>query len=83
VEGTYRQWIIKTRDDVISGRIFAESKTSIEILDPAGMKHVIPREDILVLKATDKGVMPEGLEAIPPQDLTDLLEYLAASKVKH
>jgi hypothetical protein len=35
------------------------------------------------LKATDKGVMPEGLEAIPPQDLTDLLEYLAASKVKH
>ncbi|MDB5331877.1 MAG: rane-bound dehydrogenase domain protein, partial [Phycisphaerales bacterium] len=82
VEGTYRQWIIKTKDDVIAGRIFAESKTSIELLDPAGMKHVIPREDIVVLKATDKGVMPEGLEAIGPQDLTDLLEYLATSKVK-
>jgi putative membrane-bound dehydrogenase-like protein len=82
VEGTYRQWIIKTRDDVIAGRIFAESKTSIEVLDPAGMKHVIAREDIVVLKATDKGVMPEGLEAIGPQDLMDLLEYLATSKVK-
>ena len=82
VEGTYRQWIVKTKDDVISGRIYSESRTNVEIMDATGQLHHILRDDIQVLKATDKGIMPEGLEAIPPQDLSDLLEYLSQSKVK-
>ncbi|HZL35005.1 MAG TPA: PVC-type heme-binding CxxCH protein [Tepidisphaeraceae bacterium] len=82
VEGTYRQWMCKTKDDVISGRIYAESKTTVEIMDAAGMLHQIQREDIQILKPTDKGLMPEGLEAIPSQDIVDLLEYLSQSKVK-
>jgi hypothetical protein len=82
VEGTYRQWIVKTKDDVIAGRIFAESKTNVEIMDAAGQIHQIPRDDIQVLKPTEKGIMPEGLEAIPQQDLCDLLEYLSKSTVK-
>ena len=82
VEGTYRQWIVKTRDDVIAGRIYSESRTNIEIMDAAGLLHHIMRDDILLLKPTEKGIMPEGLEAIPGQDLSDLLEYLSQSKVK-
>ena len=82
VEGTYKQWIVKTKDDVIAGRIFAESRTNVDILDAAGQLHHVGRDDILVLKATDKGLMPEGLEAIPERDLADLLEYLSLSKVK-
>ena len=66
VEGNYRQWIVKTKTDVISGRIYSESKSAIEIMDSTGMLHNILREDIHVLKATDKGVMPEGLECCCP-----------------
>jgi len=82
VEGNYRQWIVKTKNDVISGRIYAESKTNIEIMDAAGQIHHVLREDIVVLKPTEKGIMPEGLEALPEQDIKDLLEYLSLSKVK-
>jgi putative heme-binding domain-containing protein len=82
VEGNYRQWIVKTKNDIISGRINAESRTNIEIMDATGQLHHILREEILVLKPTDKGIMPEGLEALPEQDIKDLLEYLSQSKVK-
>ena len=82
VEGNYRQWIVKTRDDVIAGRIYAESRTNLEIMDAAGQIHHILRDDILVLKPTEKGIMPEGLEAIGEKDLADVLEYLSKSKVK-
>jgi putative membrane-bound dehydrogenase-like protein len=82
VEGNFRQWIVKTKTDVLSGRICAESKTNIEIMDATGQIHHVLREEILVLKPTEKGIMPEGLEAIPEQDIRDLLEYLSLSKVK-
>ena len=82
VEGTYRQWIVKTKDDVISGRIFAESRTNVEIMDATGQLHHILRDDIVVLKPTEKGIMPEGLEALPEQDIKNLLEFLSQSKVK-
>lgn len=82
VEGTYRQWMCKTKDDVISGRIYSESKTSVELMDATGQLHQIQRDGIEVLKPTDKGIMPEGLEAIPAKDIVDLLQYLSQSKVK-
>jgi putative heme-binding domain-containing protein len=82
VEGTYRQWIVKTKDDVISGRIFSESRTNVEIMDATGLLHHILRDDIVMLKPTEKGIMPEGLEVLPEQDIKDLLEYLSQSKVK-
>lgn len=83
VEGTYRQWSARTEDDVISGKLSAESLTSIEIIDAAGQKHPLDRKDIKRLTASDRSVMPEGFEQLPPQELTDLIEYMATSKVKH
>jgi len=83
VEGTYRQWTIKAKGEVISGRIFAESQTSIEIIDASAQRHVIQRSDIELLKSSDRSVMPEGLEALGDQAITDVLEYLATSAVKH
>lgn len=83
VEGTYKQWTAKTDDDVISGRLFSESKTSIEIMDSAGVLHPLQRDQIKSLKSSDKGVMPEGFEQLPPDDLLNVVEYLATSKVKH
>ena len=82
VEGTYRQWTVKTVDDVLNGRLSAESKTSIEIIDAAGQTHAIQRDQIKALTASDRSVMPEGFEALPPEDLVDLLEYMGTSKEK-
>jgi putative membrane-bound dehydrogenase-like protein len=84
IEGTYRQWIVKTKsEDVIAGRIFAEDKTSIQILDTAAKLHEIQREDIDRLLPTSKTLMPEGFEQLGDEKLVDLLAYLGTSTVKH
>ena len=84
VEGTYRQWIVKTKNgDVIAGRIYAESRTSIELIDAAAKQYVLQRDDIDQLKATPKTLMPEGFEQLGQEKLADLLAYLQTSRVKH
>ena len=83
VEGTYRQWIVKTKSgDVIAGRIYSESRTSIELIDAAAKQYVLQRDDIDQLKATPKTLMPEGFEQLGQDKLADLLAYLQTSKVK-
>ncbi|CAA9409620.1 MAG: CBM16, partial [uncultured Phycisphaerae bacterium] len=83
VEGTYRQWSAKTEDDVITGRLLSESQTSVEIIDAAGTVHALQRNQIKSLTASERSVMPEGFEAIPAEELADLLEFLSTSKAKH
>jgi putative heme-binding domain-containing protein len=83
VEGTYRQWIVQTKDEVATGRLLSESRTSIELIDAAGKTHVFDRQDIKRLKASDLSVMPEGFEQLPKDDIAGILEYLSTSKVKH
>ncbi len=82
VEGTYKQWTAKTDDDAITGRLYAESRTSVDIIDSAGLIHSIQRDQIKSLKQSDKGVMPEGFEQLPEDDIVNVLAYLDASKVK-
>jgi hypothetical protein len=84
IEGTFRQWIVKTKNgDVVAGRIFAENKASIEILDAEAKLHEVQRDDIDRLVATSKTLMPEGFEQLGDEKLVNLLTYLATSKVKH
>jgi putative heme-binding domain-containing protein len=83
VEGTYRQWQARTEDDVIVGKLSAETKTTVEITDATGAVHVLQRDKLKILKSSDLSLMPEGFEQLPPEDLADLLEFLASSKVKH
>jgi putative membrane-bound dehydrogenase-like protein len=83
VEGTYRQWIVETKEDTLFGRLLSENATAIEIIDAQAQKHTLQRKDIKKLRASDLSVMPEGFEQIPPDELTNLLEFISASKVKH
>lgn len=84
IEGTYRQWIVKTKNgDVVAGRIFAENKASVQILDAAAKMHEIQREDIDRLVPTSKTLMPEGFEQLGDEKIVDLLAYLGTSTVKH
>jgi putative heme-binding domain-containing protein len=78
VEANYRLWNVSTRTgETYSGRLEAETQTTVEILDTAAQKHIIQRKDIASLDASQLSIMPTGFEALPPDDLKSLLEYLA------
>ena len=80
VEANYRLWNVTTKDgDVFAGRLDAETRTTVEILDIAAQKHVIQRKDIASMEASKLSIMPNGFEAIPADDLKALLEYLGNS----
>ena len=77
-EANYRLWSVTTKDgDTFSGRLEAETQTTVEILDTAAQKHVVQRKDIASLDASELSIMPTGFEALPPDDLKALIQYLA------
>ena len=83
VEANYRSWTVATKDgETYSGRLDAETQTTIELLDIASQKHVFQRNDITSLKVSDLSLMPSGFESLPAEDLKGLLEYLAASPTR-
>ena len=78
VEANYRMWTATTKDgESLSGRLDAETQTSVEILDVAGQKHIVQRKDLQSLDASTLSIMPVGFEALPESDLASLLEFLA------
>ncbi|MEW6157764.1 MAG: PVC-type heme-binding CxxCH protein [Verrucomicrobiota bacterium] len=78
VEANYRLWSVATKDgETYSGRLDAETQTSVELLDTTGQKHVVQRKDISKLEASQLSIMPTGFEMLPPDDLKALLEFLA------
>ena len=80
VEANFRQWSVTTKSgETVTGRLEAETQTSVEILDLTGVKHVVQRKDIAKLNASLLSIMPTGFEQLPPADLAAILEYLALS----
>ena len=80
VEANYRLWTVTTKDgETFSGRLEAETQTSVEILDLTSRKHAVQRKDIASLEASSLSIMPSGFESLPEKDLAALLEFLAAS----
>jgi len=79
VEDNYRLWTATTKDGTTySGRLEAETQSTVEILDVAAQKHVVERSNIESLQASALSIMPVGFEALPEDDLKALIEYLAA-----
>ena len=78
VEANYRAWTVITRDgEEYSGRLESETQTAVEILDTNGKKHIFQRPDISSLTVSSNSIMPMGFdEALKPDDLKGLLEYL-------
>jgi putative heme-binding domain-containing protein len=79
VEANFRAYTVATKNGrVFSGLLAAESKTAVELFDAEGKKQTILREDIELLEATSKSLMPDGFEKqVSRKDLIDLLEFLA------
>ena len=80
VEGNYQSYSVLTADGiVISGMLASETQTSIELIDSQAKQHLVLREDIEELIASNKSVMPEGFEKqIDEQGFADLLDFLTA-----
>jgi uncharacterized protein len=78
VEGNFRVYTIVTADGLIlSGLLASETKTSLELYDAEGKKHVLLREDVDEIAASPKSLMPEGFEKqLTEQDMSNLLEFL-------
>jgi putative membrane-bound dehydrogenase-like protein len=77
VEGTYRAYDVTMKNgDTFSGRMVGESRTTLELLDATGAKHVISREEAREVAALSRSLMPEGFEDLGEVDLGGLLEFL-------
>ncbi|HEV2293201.1 MAG TPA: PVC-type heme-binding CxxCH protein [Tepidisphaeraceae bacterium] len=78
VEANYRAWDIETKSrDHFSGRLNAETQTTVELLDATGQRHVIQRENIRSMTASNFSVMPVGLvDTLKHEEVASLLEYL-------
>ena len=85
LESNFRLWTLELKDgESIAGKLEGESRTSVELLDLTGKRHVVQRQDIRSLSASNLSIMPEGLvDALPPKDVAALLTFLSASKEPH
>lgn len=80
VEANFRMWNVTTKDgETLSGRMDTETQTTIEILDTAGQKHTVQRKDITQLQGLQTSIMPTGFEALPPDDIKGLMEYICST----
>jgi putative membrane-bound dehydrogenase-like protein len=80
VEGNYRQYTVTTKSGrIINGLLAAETKTALEIVDTEAKRHVVLREDIDEMTASNRTIMPEGFEKqLSKDDFVNLLEFLTA-----
>ncbi len=80
VEGNYRQYTVTTKTGrVINGLLAAETKTAFEIVDTEAKRHVVLRDDIEEMTASNRTIMPEGFEKqLSKDDIINLLEFLTA-----
>ncbi|MBX7210584.1 MAG: neutral/alkaline non-lysosomal ceramidase N-terminal domain-containing protein [Verrucomicrobiaceae bacterium] len=78
VDPRYTAYVVTTRDSrTLTGVVANETASSIDVVQPGGVRETILRADIRELKATGLSLMPEGLEqTLPPQDMADLIGYL-------
>ena len=77
VEANYELWIATTHDgEVFAGRLVSETRTSVELRDLTGVRHVLMRDQLADLTSRKTSLMPESFEQLGVQGLADLLEYL-------
>jgi hypothetical protein len=59
-----------------------ESKTSVELLDLTGKRHIILRKNIDSIRASALSIMPPGLiDHLKPEEVASLIAYL--KELKH
>lgn len=80
VEGRYQLHTIEMTDGrTLAGMLAGEAGNSVTLAGLDGSTQTLMRSDIRTMTATDRSLMPEGLEtALSAQDMTDLASFLEA-----
>ena len=78
VETRFLVYTVLTKQGrVLSGLLATETASSITLTDVEGKQETILRHQIERLRASEKSLMPDGLEKnLVPQDVADLIAYL-------
>ena len=78
VDASYFNYSILTADGrTFSGKLETETATSITLLAAEGKRTTVLRDNIEMLKASRKSLMPDGLEQnLELQDVADLIQYV-------
>jgi len=78
VDASYFNYSILAADGrTYSGKLETETATSITLLAAEGKRTTVLRDDIEMLKASRKSLMPDGLEQdLGLQDVSDLIQYV-------
>ncbi|WP_197439950.1 PVC-type heme-binding CxxCH protein [Calycomorphotria hydatis] len=78
VEGNFRTYTILDEDGrVFTGMLASESRTTLEIIDTAGKKTMLQRDQIEEFITSRQSLMPEGFEKnMKPEEIRDVLEFL-------
>ncbi len=84
VDGRYLSYNALLADGkTISGLLVSETATSVTLREKGGKDHVLLRQDLDELRATQKSVMPEGLEKdLDQQAMIDIIAYLMPQRTR-
>ncbi|MDQ3624521.1 MAG: c-type cytochrome, partial [Verrucomicrobiota bacterium] len=79
VEPTFAAWMVELKDgNAYVGIITRENAQSVTVRDQAAEREV-KKSDIKTQAPMNRSLMPEGLEALGPEPLRDLLAYLESA----
>jgi putative heme-binding domain-containing protein len=71
----------KNGQSSLLGLIESQTAAAIVVIDPAGQRREVPREDVVSLIEIPTSLMPPGLEqTLPPEELRDLVAWLLSLK---
>ncbi len=74
--------IVTKKGEAIVGVITSENPSTLTLATQVGLKE-IPKSEIATRENTRRSLMPEGLEAMGPEALRDLLAYICGDALKH
>lgn len=83
VDDEHRTWNLTLKDGTqYSALIASENETRVQIRQPGGITTDLKTADIASRKKGDNSLMPEGLEAIGPDNLRDVIGYIRSCAPK-
>ena len=83
VDDEHRTWNITMKDgSQYSALIGSENETRVQIRQPGGITVDLKAADIASRKKGDNSLMPEGLEAMGPDNLRDIIGYIRSCAPK-
>ncbi|MCG8599206.1 MAG: hypothetical protein MI807_03600, partial [Verrucomicrobiales bacterium] len=71
----------KNGQSSLLGLIESQTASAVILIDPAGQRHEVPRDQVASLTEVPTSLMPPGLEhTLPPEELRDLIAWLLSLK---